>query len=72
MPKIIKKCEICGKEYEYCHTLFVGSNAFRWQEVACSPECGKIFFDKVMAVRKADAEAQAKAETDAQSKHSDT
>ena len=33
------KCRVCGKEYETCHTENI-SNVFRWQDVACSPECG--------------------------------
>lgn len=44
-----KICRVCGKEYEACHTL--RSVSFRWQEVACSPECGSIYLDRIVASR---------------------
>lgn len=46
----IAKCEVCGKEYEACHTQKV-SNVFRWQDVACSPECGAKYLEMLMASR---------------------
>lgn len=46
------KCRVCGKEYEACHTLKPNlNNAFRWQEVACSPECGAIYLAEVNKAR---------------------
>lgn len=48
----IKKCRVCGKEYEYCHTLRrTTSNVFRWQKVACSYECGCIYLSRIKASR---------------------
>lgn len=50
MPKSIKKCKVCGKEYEACRT-FRADNVFRWQDVACSPEHGSQYFAEVLASR---------------------
>lgn len=50
MPKGTKICKVCGKEYEYCKT-WNNNNRFRWQDVACSPECGAIYFEQVEAAR---------------------
>lgn len=50
MPIAIKKCKVCGCEYEACHTNKI-SNGFRWQDVACSPECGAIYLARVMEAR---------------------
>ena len=47
----MQKCRVCGKEYEACHTLRPASNIFRWQAVACSPECGEIFLARILASR---------------------
>lgn len=51
MPKVTKVCRVCGKSYEACRTARTGSGAFRWQEVACSPECGAEYLQKVQASR---------------------
>lgn len=50
MPVAIKKCKVCKREYEACHTNKV-SGGFRWQDVACSPECGAIYLARVMEAR---------------------
>lgn len=50
MAKAIRICKVCGKEYEYCKT-FAPANKFRWQDVACSPECGAKYFAEVEAAR---------------------
>lgn len=43
---------MCGKEYEACHTQRPNlNNEFRWQEVACSPECGQIYLQRIIASR---------------------
>lgn len=49
MPKVMKICKACGKQYEACHTPPTG--AFRWQDVACSPECAQKYFHDVMVAR---------------------
>lgn len=51
MATAIMKCRVCGKEYEACHTLKRIAGVFRWQEVACSPECGSIYLAKIEASR---------------------
>ena len=45
-----RKCKVCGKEYSYCKT-WVSSDIFRYQDVACSPECGAAYFKQVEAAR---------------------
>lgn len=44
-------CRVCGKEYQGCCTTKIGTSGFRWQEVACSPECGSIYLAKIEASR---------------------
>lgn len=52
MAKAIKKCKICGAEYEYCHSFTNSSdNVYRWQDVACSPKCGNIYFARILRSR---------------------
>lgn len=46
----IRKCKICGREYEYCHTLR-SNTIFRWQDVACCVEHGTEYFARVAASR---------------------
>lgn len=50
MAVVMKKCRVCGKEYKPCHTAKSG-NTFRWQDVACSPECGSVYLERVAAAR---------------------
>lgn len=47
--KGIRKCKVCGKEYEYCHTF--RPTTFRWQDVACCLEHGNEYFAQIAAVR---------------------
>lgn len=51
MATATKICRVCGKEYEACHTFKRITGVFRWQEVACSPECGSIYLAKIEASR---------------------
>ena len=51
MATATKICKVCGKEYEYCHTFRKDGNIFRWQDVACCPEHGSIYFAKVLKSR---------------------
>lgn len=51
MAKATKRCRVCGKEYEYCHTLGRVPGVFRWQDVACSPECGAAYLAQIEASR---------------------
>lgn len=43
MATAIKKCRVCGKEYEACHSAKRVDGVFRWKDVACSPECGATY-----------------------------
>lgn len=45
-----RTCKVCGKEYPYCRTER-RLDIFRWQDVACSPEHGNIYFAEVEAAR---------------------
>lgn len=45
-----KKCRVCGKQYEYCKTNR-RTTIFRWQDVACCPEHGAIYFAQIAASR---------------------
>lgn len=47
MPSTIKKCRVCGKEYEACRSANRAANVFRWQEVACSPKCGRVYLEQI-------------------------
>lgn len=53
MPKAMKTCRVCGSSYEACHSIRTGSATFNWREVACSPECGMKYFERIMASRSA-------------------
>lgn len=55
MATATRKCKVCGKEYEYCHTFRKATSVFRWQDVACCPEHGNTYFARVMAMRNATA-----------------
>lgn len=57
MATATRKCKICGKEYEYCHSVR-RNDVFCWQDVACSPEHGSIYFAKIEASRANEATAQ--------------
>ena len=51
MPKQMKACRVCGKRYEACRTARANDGVFRYQEVACSPECGQIYLRRILASR---------------------
>lgn len=57
MPTGIRKCKICGKEYPYCKTN-VRAGTFRYQDVACCPEHGRIYLAKVEAARAANNDSK--------------
>lgn len=46
-----KTCRVCGKEYEPCRTAKRNPNVFHWQEVACSPECGATYLQRIVESR---------------------
>ena len=50
MEKGTRICKICGVEYPYCKTNRP-SEIFRWQDVACCPEHGAMYFDKILESR---------------------
>lgn len=50
MPNGTRICKVCGKEYEYCHTVRP-SGVFRYQDVACCPEHGATYLREVQIAR---------------------
>ena len=52
MATAIKKCRVCGKPYEACRTINNIAGVFRWQEVACSKECGSIYLARIEESRR--------------------
>ena len=58
MASVKQVCRVCGKTYEACHTAKKNVGEFRWQEVACSPECGAEYLRRVMAARAKPAQPQ--------------
>lgn len=59
MPKATRKCRICGATYEACRSY---DGTFQWQVVACCPEHGSQYLEKVLAARARDAEQRAHAQ----------
>lgn len=51
MTTATRICKVCGKEYEYCHTLRRVDGIFRYQDVACCPEHGSIYLAEIEASR---------------------
>lgn len=44
------KCRVCGKNYVPCRTA-AQNGVFRWQSVACSPECGAEYLRRIEVSR---------------------
>lgn len=44
-----KKCKVCGKEYRACNPIGLDTGKFRWQAFTCSPECGSVFLERLIA-----------------------
>lgn len=63
MAAATKRCKVCGREYEYCHTVRNVAGVFRWQDVACSKEHGRIYLERIMASRSQNDEAVVASET---------
>ena len=51
MANVIKTCKVCGKKYEGCSNAEKYDGVFRYQTVACSPECGAIYLAQIMEAR---------------------
>lgn len=47
----LMKCRTCGKEFVPCRTARLQDGVFRWREVACSPECGSVYFKRILESR---------------------
>lgn len=52
MAGAIKKCRVCGKEYEACRSTMRVDGVYRWKDVACSPECGQVYLARILESRK--------------------
>lgn len=57
MAKAKRICKVCGAEYEYCHTART-NGVFRWQDVACTPQCGAIYLKRIQDSRSGKANIQ--------------
>lgn len=51
--KVQKPCRVCGKMYTPCADCENDKVVFRWRTVACSPECGKEYFRRILESRAA-------------------
>ena len=51
MATATRICKVCGKEYDYCHKTGQSDGVFRWKDVACCPEHGVIYLNKVLESR---------------------
>lgn len=51
MATALLKCRVCGNEYEGCRTAKKVDGVFRWNEVACTPECGAIYLERIRKSR---------------------
>lgn len=51
MLTAIKKCRVCGKEYESCRSARSIPGVYRWQEVACCAEHGQIYLARILESR---------------------
>lgn len=60
MAKQTKTCRVCGTTYDACNSVRTGSSTFNWREVACSPECGTIYLERIIASRSTSEEPKAK------------
>lgn len=64
MATATRKCKVCGKEYEYCHTVRRVAGVFRWQDVACCIEHGSTYLAQIEASRAVKSVANGIAEKD--------
>jgi len=48
MAKGTRICQVCGAEYEYCHSVKTWDGINRWQDVTCCPEHGAQYFARVL------------------------
>lgn len=62
MATAMMECRVCGKLYPACHSLRRGDTTFRWQEVACSPECGAEYLRQILLSRSEEKPAEAQSE----------
>lgn len=51
MANVTKICKVCGKSYLGCTNAEKYDGIFRYQTVACSPECGAIYLARVLESR---------------------
>ena len=51
-------CRVCGKEYKVCRSCQKDNSKFHWRDVACSPECGEIYFAEILKSRAQETEEE--------------
>lgn len=55
----LAECRVCGKPYKICINCGRSGSGYNWRRVACSPECGDIYLQRIIESRqeKPDEEA---------------
>lgn len=66
MSKSTKRCKVCGKEYESCHTPRPSAGVDRWQDVACCIQHAATYFAEVYASRAGGSEENTPNDTEEQ------
>lgn len=59
MNIVTRICKNCGKTYEACRTAPSDPGVYRWQDVACSPQCGAAYLAAVLKARHMDDQTAA-------------
>lgn len=57
------QCRVCGKDYTPCKSARYNPDAFNWREVSCSPDCGQVYLERVIASRTSANQAKPKRAT---------
>lgn len=48
---MMKKCKVCGREYDPCKSGNTNPTTYRWQDVACCAEHGSQYLAEIIASR---------------------
>lgn len=48
----LAKCRVCGKPYKICINCGRSGSGYNWRRVACSPECGDIYLQRIIESRR--------------------
>lgn len=67
MPRAIKICKACGKEYEACCTPNPNM-VFRWFDIGCSIECAMEYLRQVEESRRVSSDPAEQADEEEEEK----